>query len=262
MHNRVIENLSWLVQTKTGLSLGDLLSLHTEMCSLLQQTQKGFFPLTPPQELSISNECSWAHSDHTTRQMWAFPHSLGILRFCSRLAWEMTPSFKSQQEKVATLLNLQRTGSRVPVCLAGTVHYRKFSTASLCQGVLLGVKCNMLLFSTPAQESFFSGEQLQGATKKILQINYCYCSHKEQKYKFLWLYCADSCAVPERFFQQQERRTDSLHKAIKADNPQEVIMWIPRRETKIEQRIIQPAIRISILPLSWRGWFILLMPGK
>lgn len=78
----------------------------------------------------------------------------------------MTPSFKSQQEKVATLLNLHRAGSRVLVCLTGTVHYRKFSTASLYQGVPLGVKCNMLLFSTPAQESFFSGEQLEGATKK------------------------------------------------------------------------------------------------
>lgn len=117
--------------------------------------------------------------------------------------------------------------------------------------------------SPPQHRSLFSVvNNSREQQKKILQINYCYCSHKEQKYKFLWLYCADSCAVPERFFQQQERRTDSLHKAIKADNPQEVIMWIPRRETKIEQRLIQPAIRISILPLSWRGWFILLMPGK
>lgn len=31
---------------------------------------------------------------------------------------------------------------------------------SLCRGVSLGVKCNMLLCSTPAQKSFFSGEQL------------------------------------------------------------------------------------------------------
>lgn len=42
--------------------------------------------------------------------------------------------------------------------------------ASLCQGVLLGVKYNMLLFSTPAQESFYSGEQKKTPNKLLLLL--------------------------------------------------------------------------------------------
>lgn len=76
----------------------------------------------------------------------------------------------SKKKKVAPLLNLHRTGSRVLVCLAGSVHHRKFSMASLCRGVPLGVKCNMLLFSTPAQEPFFSGEQKKEAPNKLLLL--------------------------------------------------------------------------------------------
>lgn len=46
-------------------------------------------------------------------------------------------------------------------------------------------------------------------------------------------------AVPEKFFQQKERRTHSLRQAVRQITLKRWMMWIPRRETKIEHRIIQ-----------------------
>lgn len=128
----------------------------------------------------------------------------------------MTPSFKSQQDKKWPRYlhgEFAQEGSCVLLCLVGTAQHREFSVAPLCQGVSLGVHRSLFSVMKDCREQ-----------QKNFQINYCYFSHKKIKKKFLWLYCADSCAVPERLFQKQERRTDSLHKAIRADNPQEVIM--------------------------------------
>lgn len=52
------------------------------------------------------------------------------------------------------ILSLQKTRSWVFACFVEIVHHRKISRVSLCLGVPLAGKYNMVLCSTPAEESF------------------------------------------------------------------------------------------------------------
>lgn len=169
--------------------------------------QKGIFPLIPlavahiiennlklfltftyiytstgPSLLIVAQFSSWKSSESTAKPIViANQASVGISPF------PLHPAFLQQADVrnnirvdalasnpsrkkisyVIFILSLHETRSWVFACFVGIVHYRKFSMASLCQGVPLAVKCNTLLCSTPAEKSFSVVNDSREQQKKL-----------------------------------------------------------------------------------------------
>lgn len=100
---------------------------------------------------------------------------------------------------------------------------------SLCLGVSLGGEAQ---HAPPQREGLFQQWMITVNNKSS-----CHCSHHQKK--SLWLYCADSLRYQKSFF--INRKEEHIHSArlVRQITLKRWMMWIPRRETKIEHRIIQ-----------------------